>query len=98
MSYRCPLQLPLTRILVAVLLAALGVSGFCFNTANADPNYIARQAVQGAILNIIRTIRDDLQNRAASSPQRALPFTNDDSASAQIYDDAFGALAYSGVS
>jgi len=98
MSHKDSLRGLLKRILVAVLLGALGASGLCFDTAKADPNYLARQAVQGVILNIIRTIRDDLQKRTAPPPSKALQFTNDDSTSTRIYDDAFSALAYSGVS
>jgi len=81
----------------AVLLGAVSVPSFTFDTAKANPNYLARQAVQGVILNIIRTIRDDLQRRIASRPVRPLRFTGEDVASASIYDDAFAALAYNGM-
>jgi Autotransporter beta-domain len=83
--------------LMAVLLGAVSVPGFTFDAAKADANYLARQAVQGVILNIIRTIRDDLQRRTVTRPDRPLQFTGEDSASARIYDDAFAALAYNGM-
>jgi Autotransporter beta-domain len=83
--------------LLAVLLGAVSVPSFTFDAAKADANYLARQAVQGVILNIIRTIRDDLQRRTAARPDRPFQFTGEDSASAWIYDDAFTALGYNGM-
>ena len=79
------------------MLALVSVPIFPTNAARADPNYIARHVVQGVIVNIIRAIHDNLQQRGTTRSESRTSFTDEDSTAAGTYDDAFAALGYNGM-